>query len=54
MWLWQYRWAVKQVLQLMPDWKTTGTDWNSEMKTNPQIFLKIFLNEKSHICNQNY
>lgn len=54
MWLWQYRRAVKQVLQLMPDWMTTGTDRNSEMKTNPQTFLNIFLNEESHNCIQNY
>lgn len=38
----------------MSDWMPTGTDWNSEMKTDPQIFLKIFLDEKSHNCCQNH
>lgn len=41
--IWQYRKAVKQGMQLMLDRMPTGTDWNSEMKTNSQIFLKIFL-----------
>lgn len=51
---WQYRRVIKQVVQLVPDSMPTGTDCNREMKTNPQIFLKIFLNQKSHNCHQNH